>query len=131
MRILKSAEDKKIYGYLKSLGVSHIYSVSFGADITTWAYISYLKETGKTGLISQPCPAIVNYIEKYQPDAELVQEVKKEMDAAYSSDSLEAFNDKFGATVALKALGRRGDYQKEVGNMIFQWKEEYRRICRI
>lgn len=61
-------EYKKIYGYLKSLGVSHIYSVSFGADITTWAYISYLKETGKTGLISQPCPAIVNYIEKYQPE---------------------------------------------------------------
>ena len=61
-------EYKKIYGYLKSLGVQHIYSVSFGADITTWAYISYLKETGKTGLISQPCPAIVNYVEKYQPD---------------------------------------------------------------
>ena len=59
---------KKVYGYLKSLGVSHIYSVSFGADITTWAYISYLKETGKQGLISQPCPAIVNYIEKYQPE---------------------------------------------------------------
>lgn len=59
---------KKIYGYLKSLGVAHIYSVSYGADITTWAYISYLKETGKTGLISQPCPAIVNYIEKYQPE---------------------------------------------------------------
>lgn len=61
-------EYKKIYGYLKSLGVEHIYSVSFGADITTWAYISYLKETGKTGLISQPCPAVVNYIEKYQPE---------------------------------------------------------------
>ena len=59
---------KKVYGYLKSLGVKHIYSVSFGADITTWAYISYLKETGKQGLISQPCPAIINYIEKYQPE---------------------------------------------------------------
>lgn len=59
---------KKIYGYLKSLGVAHIYSVSFGADITTWTYISYLKKTGKQGLISQPCPAIVNYIEKYQPE---------------------------------------------------------------
>lgn len=61
-------EYKKVYGYLKALGVAHIYSVSFGADITTWAYISYLKETKKAGLISQPCPAIVNYIEKYQPE---------------------------------------------------------------
>ncbi|WP_455718915.1 [Fe-Fe] hydrogenase large subunit C-terminal domain-containing protein [Anaerosporobacter sp.] len=61
-------EYRKIYGYLKSLGVSHIYSVSEGADITTWTYIKYIKETGKTGMISQPCPAIVNYIEKYQPE---------------------------------------------------------------
>ena len=59
---------KKIFGYLKSLGVSHIYPVSFGADITTWAYIKYIKETGKTGMISQPCPAIVSYIEHYQPE---------------------------------------------------------------
>lgn len=59
---------KKIYGYLKSLGVNHIYSVSYGADITTWAYIKYILETGKHGLISQPCPAIVNYVETYEPD---------------------------------------------------------------
>ena len=70
-------------------------------------------------------------IEKYQPEEELVQEVRTEMDKAYSSKTLEAFGDKFGSIVALKALGRRGDFQKEVGNIIFQWKEEYRRICRI
>ncbi len=70
-------------------------------------------------------------IEKYQPDAALVQEVKQQMDEAYGSQTLQAFNDKFGSTVALKALGRRGDYQKEIGNMIFKWKEEYRRICKV
>ena len=70
-------------------------------------------------------------IENYQPDAALVQEAKQEMDKAYSSQELEAFNDKFGSTVALKALGRRGDYQKEIGKMIFQWKEEYRKICKV
>lgn len=61
-------EYKKIFGYLKALGVQHIYPVSFGADITTWTYIRYIKETGRTGMISQPCPAVVNYIEKYQPE---------------------------------------------------------------
>lgn len=61
-------EYKKIFGYLKSIGVKHIYPVSYGADITTWTYIRYIKETGKTGMISQPCPAIINYIEKYQPE---------------------------------------------------------------
>ena len=59
---------KKIFGYLKAKGVKHIYAVSFGADITTWSYIKYITEHNFTGGISQPCPAIVNYIEKYQPE---------------------------------------------------------------
>lgn len=60
---------KKVIGYLKKLGLLHFYSVSFGADITTWSYINYILDTGKYGLVSQPCPAIVTYMEKYQPDA--------------------------------------------------------------
>ena len=31
---------KKVIGYLKKLGLLHFYSVSFGADITTWGYIN-------------------------------------------------------------------------------------------
>lgn len=61
-------EYKKVLGYLKSLGVNHFYSVSFGADITTWGYLKYITENNFLGGISQPCPAIVNYIEKYQPE---------------------------------------------------------------
>lgn len=60
-------EYKKILGYLKQMGVNHIYSVSFGADITTWAYLKYITENRFFGGISQPCPAVVNYIEKYIP----------------------------------------------------------------
>lgn len=61
-------EYKHVLGYLKHLGIKHIYSVSFGADITTWAYLKYITENNVEGSISQPCPAIVNYIEHYQPD---------------------------------------------------------------
>ncbi len=61
-------EYKKILGYLKEKGVNHIYSVSFGADITTWAYLKYITENHFIGGISQPCPAIVNYVEKYIPE---------------------------------------------------------------
>lgn len=57
-----------ILGYLKHLGVKDFYSVGFGADITTWAYINYILNSGKKGWISQPCPAIVSYIEKYKPE---------------------------------------------------------------
>lgn len=59
---------KKILGYLKHLGVNVIYDVSFGADITTWAYLKYIKESNVKSLISQPCPVVVNYIEKYKHD---------------------------------------------------------------
>lgn len=60
-------EYGSILGGLKNLGVNHIISVSFGADITTWAYINYITKNNFTGGISQPCPAVVNYIERYSP----------------------------------------------------------------
>lgn len=61
-------EYKRVLGYLKQKGVKHIYSVSFGADITTWGYLKYITENQFFGGISQPCPAIVNYVEKYIPN---------------------------------------------------------------
>lgn len=57
-----------VLGGLKGLGVNRLISVSFGADITTWAYIKYITEHKFTGGISQPCPAVVGYIEKYIPE---------------------------------------------------------------
>lgn len=62
------AEYEQILGLLKELGVGHILSVSFGADITTWAYINYIQKNNFLGGISQPCPAVVGYIEKYLPE---------------------------------------------------------------
>lgn len=56
-----------VLGGLKKLGVNHIISVSFGADITTWGYVNYITEHNMEGGISQPCPAVVNYIEHYAP----------------------------------------------------------------
>ena len=61
-------EYRQILGGLKKLGVNRIISVSFGADITTWGYIRYITEHNFHGGISQPCPAIVNYIEHYIPE---------------------------------------------------------------
>lgn len=61
-------EYATVLGGLKELGVNRIISISFGADITTWGYIKYITEHNFTGGISQPCPAIVGYIEKYIPE---------------------------------------------------------------
>lgn len=57
---------RKLIGFLKTLGVHLVYDVSFGADITTWAYLKAIKDKKLDSVIAQPCPAIVNYIEKYQ-----------------------------------------------------------------
>jgi methyl-accepting chemotaxis protein/ferredoxin len=59
---------KKLFGYFKRVGVNLIYDVSFGADITTWAYLKAVKEKHIDSLIAQPCPAIVNFIEKHEPE---------------------------------------------------------------
>ena len=63
-----SDEYESVLGGLKEIGVKRIISVSFGADITTWGYLNYIKEHDFLGGISQPCPAVVSYIERYLPD---------------------------------------------------------------
>ena len=61
-------EYGSILGGLKKLGVNRIISISFGADITTWAYLNYVQKNNFIGGISQPCPAVVGYIERYIPE---------------------------------------------------------------
>ncbi len=56
-----------ILGGLRKLGVDNIVNVGFGADITVWAYINYMLQNNFLGGISQPCPTVVNYIERYVP----------------------------------------------------------------
>ncbi len=55
-------------GYLRSLGVSDIFDVSFGAELTVRTYLEYIKAENPEMVISQPCPAIVTYCEIYQPE---------------------------------------------------------------
>ena len=59
---------EKYLGMLKKAGVNRFISVSFGADICTWGYIKYITENNFYGGISQPCPAVVGYIERYTPE---------------------------------------------------------------
>lgn len=61
-------EYESVLGGLKKMGVNRLISISFGADITTWAYLNYVQKNNFTGGISQPCPAVVGYIERYIPE---------------------------------------------------------------
>ena len=53
---------RQMLAWLRSVGVQKIYDVSLGADICTWAHIRYIQKNGPSPIITQPCPAIVNYI---------------------------------------------------------------------
>ncbi len=55
-------EWERMISWLQSLGVRKIYDVSLGADICTWAHIRYIQKYKPKSVITQPCPAIVNFI---------------------------------------------------------------------
>lgn len=55
-------------GWLKSAGVEACFDVSFGAELTVKSYLEFIKTNNPELVIAQPCPAIVTYIELYQPE---------------------------------------------------------------
>ena len=61
-------KDLELNGFLKSLGVEAVFDVSFGAELTTKSYIEYIKNKNPDCVISQPCPALVSFIETYRPE---------------------------------------------------------------
>ena len=58
----------RLLTWLRQKGVRKIYDVSLGADICTWAHIRYIQKNNPPSIITQPCPAIVNYILIYKHD---------------------------------------------------------------
>ena len=61
-------EYKKLFTYLKRLGINKIYDVSLGADICIWGHVRYLEKNKDARIITQPCPVVVTYCELYQND---------------------------------------------------------------
>lgn len=54
--------------FLKHLGVAAVFDVSFGAELTVMTYLDHLKNNKPRTVIAQPCPALVTYMEIYQPE---------------------------------------------------------------
>ena len=68
---------------------------------------------------------------KYQVSDEVLQGIRNEMRIASKSAELEEFNNKLEAIAMMNTSGQKSQYQKAISNLIFEWKEEYRRIFRI
>ena len=58
----------KINTLLKKMGVEAIFDVSFGAELTIKSYVDHIVNKKPKAVISQPCPAIVTYIQIYHPE---------------------------------------------------------------
>ncbi|MDR2695025.1 MAG: response regulator [Deltaproteobacteria bacterium] len=58
-------EWKRLFTWLRSRGVTHIYDVSLGADICIWAHLR-LREKERRPIITQPCASIVAYCERHR-----------------------------------------------------------------
>jgi len=61
----------KINSMLRKMGIEAIFDVSFGAELTVKSYVDHIGNNKPKAIISQPCPAIVTYIQIYHP--ELIQ----------------------------------------------------------
>lgn len=59
---------RHVLQWLLDHGVKKIYDVSFGADICTWAHLRYLEKNPGKKLVSQPCAAVVNYVQRHKPE---------------------------------------------------------------
>lgn len=61
-------QDLELNGWLKSIGVKAVFDVGFGAELTTKSYVEHIKKHNPKLVISQPCPAIVTWLELYHPE---------------------------------------------------------------
>ncbi len=58
----------KFNTFLKSIGVKAVFDVSFGAELTVKSYSEFIKKNNPDLVISQPCPAIVTYLQIYHKE---------------------------------------------------------------
>lgn len=62
------SEAGRIVGAIKAAGFSHVVEVACGADLVSRAYREFLAQHPVGPWIGSSCPAIIEYVRKYQPD---------------------------------------------------------------
>lgn len=121
-------EYESVLGGLKKLGVNHIISVSFGADITTWAYLNYINKYNFFGGISQPCPAVVGYIEKYAPDVlpKLFPVQSPTMCAAIYANKVMKITDKMA--FISPCIAKKNEFTEKRGKNLIQYNVTFKHL---
>lgn len=68
IKVAFDGQWRHVLYWMRNKGNVKIYDVGFGADICTWAHLRYLDKNPQAKLISQPCPAVVNYVLYHRPE---------------------------------------------------------------
>lgn len=58
----------RLNGWLRSLGVSAVFDVSFGAELCAKSYAAYIRRHSPQVVIAQPCAALVTYVQVHRPE---------------------------------------------------------------
>ncbi|MCF6366625.1 MAG: PAS domain S-box protein [Bacteroidales bacterium] len=58
----------KLNTFFKEIGIEAIFDVSFGAELAVKSYLDEIETNNPKTIITQPCAAIVTYIELYKPE---------------------------------------------------------------
>ena len=92
-------------------------------------------ESLKESLIAKHCLHNEEGLEyamlKYEIDENLITEIRQELAEVMDSEKLKRFATRLEEIAALNIPNHRKEYHKAITEIIFNWKEEYRRICRI
>lgn len=59
---------RRLVGMVRALGFTYVTEVAFGADMVARSYRQKYDDGTQKGVISSDCPAIVYYVEHFQPD---------------------------------------------------------------
>lgn len=93
------------------------------------------EESLKEGLMAYYCiqddAGFEQTVQKYQVSPELVQSIQIESDLVYGSAEVARFENALKEIAATNVKGQRKHYQTAISDIIYNWKEEYRRICKI
>ncbi|MDL2259255.1 diguanylate cyclase [Deltaproteobacteria bacterium OttesenSCG-928-K17] len=61
-------EWKRLLTLLRRMGVRKIYDVSLGGDLCVWGHLRYMEKHPDLKVITQPCPAVVSYCERFRTE---------------------------------------------------------------
>ena len=92
------------------------------------------RESLKECLVAQHCLHKGDFefaVQTYAVEEALLEEVKKEITVEQHSELVKKFEDRLEEVAVMNNPSQRADYHKAIGEIIFNWKEEYRKICRI